>query len=63
MSDFGGFRALIEEAKSIREDLRNQEITACPNDGTPLEKHPRTGMLNCPMGDFRAPGGTNRLQF
>ena len=28
---------------------------ACPYDGTPLQRHPTNGSLNCPHGDYRWP--------
>lgn len=57
-SDFGGLRAILDEAKQLAEEERNREIEACPNDGTPLVRNERLNMLACPMGDFRAPVGT-----
>jgi hypothetical protein len=56
MSDYGGFRAILEEAKQIAQEERNKQPEACPNDGTPLVFNERLGMLGCPMGDFRTPG-------
>ena len=57
MSDYGGFRAIIEEARDIGLEARGRRLVACPIDGAILEETSR-GWLNCPLGNFRAGPGT-----
>lgn len=55
MSDWGGLRAILGEAKQLAEEERNKQPEACPNDGTPLVFNERLSILACPMGDYRTP--------
>lgn len=57
-----GWRQLAETLQENRRDQaakKNEPITICPIDNELLVAHPKTGVLNCPMGNFRA-GATSR---
>jgi hypothetical protein len=56
MSDWGGYRALMQEAREIAEEERKQPPQACPLDGTPLEFHPKKNVWFCPMGNYQTTG-------
>lgn len=62
MAEWGGLRAIIEEAKEIAREEREAPLIDCPICGTPLDKNSR-GQLNCPMGHFRAEAGATRGGF
>lgn len=59
MSDYGGFRAIVEEAREIEREERAHQLVDCPLCGEPLDENSR-GELNCPLGHFRVAGGTPR---
>ncbi len=58
-ADWGGYRAIIDEAREIEREEKQRPLVDCPICGTPLDKNER-GELNCNMGHFRAPAGTTR---
>ena len=49
--DWGGYRAIIDEAVEIAKKEREAPVVECPNDGSPLQV--RDGVANCPWGDYR----------
>lgn len=53
MSEYGGYRAIIEEARKLEEQERVEPQVACPVCGTVLDVNAR-GAVNCPMGHYRA---------
>lgn len=57
MSEWGGYRAILEEAREIEKENREQERhpVACPRCGEPLVENERLKMLACPLGHFRQP--------
>lgn len=57
MGDWGGYRAVIDEARKIAEDERNKKPVDCPVCGTVLDFNERLNQFNCPLGHYRAPGG------
>lgn len=59
MSDFGGLRGIIEEARQLEREEQTRPLVDCPLCGTPLDKNSR-GELSCPLGHFRAPPGATR---
>jgi len=56
MSDYGGFRQIIEEARKLDREQRGLPPVACPLCGTPLEYNEKRGLLNCPAGHYRIAG-------
>lgn len=54
MSGYGGFKAIVAEAKQLEEQVKSEPEVACPVCGTVLDVNPR-GAVNCPMGHYRAP--------
>ena len=54
MSDYGGLRAITEEAKRLLEEDRAKPLIDCPICGSRLDKNSR-GAVNCPLGHFYAP--------
>ena len=62
MSDFGGLRGIIEEAKALDAENRASPLVDCPVCGTPLDTNAR-GAKNCPMGHFYAPAGATKGQY
>lgn len=60
--DWGGLGSIIEEARQLDEQERQQPLVDCPICGTPLDVNSR-GMKNCPMGHFRAPAGAMKGQY
>lgn len=50
MKDWGGYGAIIEEAREIKRN--EQPPVACPRCGEPLVENPR-GVKACPLGHFR----------
>lgn len=53
MSDYGGYRALRDQARAEAVAERSEPLVDCPVCGTPLERRARDGMANCPLGHFR----------
>jgi hypothetical protein len=51
MSDWGGYKALRDQAAKEAAEDRVKPIEACPLCGEPLEG--RNGVYNCPLGHFR----------
>lgn len=62
MSDYGGLRGIIDEAKQIDAEERTRPLLDCPLCGTPLQTNSR-GEKSCEMGHFRAPAGALRSQY
>lgn len=56
MSDFGGFGAILKEAKALADEEKQHVSPACPVCGTILDVRPRDGMRNCPLGHYRDNG-------
>lgn len=54
MSDYGGFKAILQEAKETERQAKREPLVACPVCGTQLDTN-SAGMKNCPLGHFRAP--------
>ena len=50
MSDYGGFGAIIKEARVLAENP--PPVVACPRCGTVLQTN-SAGVKNCPMGHWR----------
>lgn len=50
--DWGGYKAIAEEAKRLSEAEKQQPEVACPVCGTPLDVN-SAGAGNCPMGHYR----------
>lgn len=59
MSDYGGYRAIIDEAKQLDEERRREPLVTCPVCGTVLDENSR-GEKSCPMGHGRWPAGTTQ---
>lgn len=53
MSDFGGYGAILREARALDEAQRAKPLIDCPVCGEPLKENAR-GEVNCPLGHFRA---------
>ncbi len=51
--DYGGFGAILEEARAIEEQLREQDRVDCPKCGSLLAVN-SAGAASCPMGHYRA---------
>jgi hypothetical protein len=56
MSDWGGFKKIMDEARANAEEEKRKPPEACPLDGTPLEYHAGKALWVCPMGNYRASG-------
>lgn len=52
MSDWGGYRRILEEAKEEERAERSAREVACPLCGTPLAFNSQ-GLGNCPLGHYR----------
>ena len=52
MSDYGGFGAIIREARENDANERDRKEVACPLCGKPLDEN-KDGVTNCPMGHYR----------
>lgn len=53
MSDFGGFGAIVQEARALEEAERARPLVDCPVCGEVLKRNKR-GAVSCPLGHFRA---------
>lgn len=51
MRDWGGYAAIVEEAREIKRNEKPSE--ACPLCGELLEFNERRGLANCPLGHYR----------
>lgn len=49
--DFGGLRAIYDEAQNLDAENAMRPLVACPVCGTPLDRR-SDGLANCPMGHF-----------
>ena len=58
MSDFGGLRAMVEEARQLDTENATRSLLDCPLCGTPLDVRERDGLKNCPMGHFETTADT-----
>ena len=61
-NDWGGFRAILDEARQIERDEKSRALVDCPVCGTPLDTNSR-GQKNCPLGHFEAPAGAKRGDY
>lgn len=52
MADYGGFGAIVREAKALAEQDRAKPELDCPLCGEPLQFNAR-GQANCPLGHYR----------
>jgi hypothetical protein len=59
VSDFGGLKGIVEEARQLEREERAKPLVDCPVCGTPLDKNSR-GEVNCPMGHFRQSSDVRR---
>lgn len=62
MSDWGGLRGIIDEARELEREEKSRPLVDCPQCGTPLDVNSR-GEKNCPMGHGRWPAGALRGQY
>jgi len=53
MSDYGGYRQIVEEARQIEQEQRAKPLVDCPICGGPLDYNEKRGLLSCRMGHFR----------
>ncbi len=63
MNDFGGLRAIVEEARLLDAENAARPLLDCPFCGTPLEIRPRDGLRHCPMGHFETTATTYGAYF
>lgn len=49
-------KAILDENRKEAAEERRLGPVSCPNDGSLLDYNPKTGKLNCPMGDFQTTG-------
>jgi transcription initiation factor IIE alpha subunit len=56
VSDWGGYKALQDEAREIAKAEREKPPTDCPQCGEPLEYNERRSLYNCPLGHYRVTG-------
>jgi len=56
MADYGGFKAILKEARQIQREEAAKTPVDCPFCGTPLEYNEKRGLLNCPAGHYRISG-------
>lgn len=49
--DFGGLRAIVQEARALDDEVDRRPLVDCPHCGTALQRRP-DGLGNCPMGHF-----------
>lgn len=53
-NDYGGLGGIIAEARSLEDTFRQQDRPDCPMCGLLLDVR-SDGVVNCPMGHYRAP--------
>ncbi len=51
--DYGGFGAILDEARALEDQLREQDDVDCPICGLLLDVN-SAGAVSCRMGHFRA---------
>ena len=56
MGDYGGFKAILEEARQIQREEAAKTPVACPLCGEPLDYNEKRGLLDCPLGHYRVSG-------
>ena len=52
-ADYGGFGAILAEARAIDAELRERDMTGCPVCGLLLDEN-EAGAVNCRMGHWSA---------
>jgi hypothetical protein len=57
--DFGGYGAILRDARAIDDAERSRLLVDCPLCGEPLDKNAR-GELNCSYGHYQARPGAVR---
>jgi hypothetical protein len=56
MTDFGGYRQIIEEARQLEQEQRAKPLVDCPICGAVLVYSEKRGLVSCPMGHYRVAG-------
>ena len=54
---WGQLKSTLDENRKALAEERREPITVCPIDGALLDFNPKTGMSNCPMGNYSVRGG------
>lgn len=53
-------KAIIDENRKAVNELAGEPVISCPIDGALLQRG-RSGVLNCPLGNFTWPEGTQTI--
>ena len=56
--DWGGLRAIVDEARELDATEAARPLVDCPICGTPLDIRPRDGLRHCEMGHFETTAET-----
>lgn len=54
-------KAILDENRKSAAEEKREPVTVCPLDGALLEFNPKTGISNCPMGNYTVRGGPRGL--